>query len=237
MDSRTLERKMKFIDDYKLAKNASTGSKYDSNANVTQKNLATLQCELGKKDIIDLRRGIICSYLDKVDSTLSQQFLEDLNHHTIYCHDETSLLPYCCSISLYPFLLNGLKDLGGNSEPPKHANSFIGGLSNLLFLVAGQFAGAVAMPEFLTYFDHFIRLDYGDDYIEHLDDVIESFGNRQLTLRTKIEDWFQQLVYTLNEPASARNYQSTFTNIAYFDKYYFESIFEDFFFPDGDEPK
>lgn len=239
MDKQTLERKLKFIDEYKKAKNASTGSKVDSNANVISKNVATLQTELGKKDLIDLNRAITCVFLDKLygEGYLTEHFLNDLKNHIIYSHDETSIFPYCCSISLYPYLLNGLKDLGGTSGAPQHANSFIGGMINLVFLVAGQFAGAVAVPEFLTYFDHFLRIDYGEDYIDHLDEVVEKIGKSEFTLRHKIEDWFQQFVYSVNQPAGARNYQSPFTNIAYFDKYYFESIFKDFFFPDGDEPK
>ena len=238
MDNRTLEKKLKFIDDYKAAENASSGSKYDSNANVTQKNIATLQCELGKKDIIDVRRAIIKNYLTQdYDEKIADSYLEDLKHHNIYANDETSIMPYCASISLYPYLLNGLKELGGSSAVPKHANSFIGGLINLIFLIAGQFAGAVAVPEFLTYFDHFLRVDYGEDYVDHLDEVVEKVGEHEFTLKHKIEDWFQQFVYSVNQPAGARNYQSPFINIAYFDKYYFASIFKDFVFPDGDLPK
>jgi anaerobic ribonucleoside-triphosphate reductase len=238
MYSKEVEKKLKFINDYKNASNAATGSKFDSNANVTSKNIATEQCELGKKDIIDLRRAIVCNYLKKNNGDeMANAYLDDLKNHRIYANDETSLFPYCCSISLYPYLLNGLKDLGGSSCPPKHANSFIGGMINLVFLVASQFAGAVAMPEFLTYFDHFLRKDYGEDYINHLDTSVEVTGGNSFTLRHRIEDWFQQFVYSINQPAGARNYQSPFTNIAYFDKYYFESIFKDFVFPDGDEPK
>lgn len=233
MDQATIDRKLKFIDEYFNASNASTGSKYDSNANVTCKNLATLQCELGKKDLIDLHRAIVERYLD---ISLREQYKTDLKSHIIYANDESSLSPYCCSISLYPFVLDGLKPLGGTSGAPKHANSFIGGLINLIYVVASQFAGAVAVPEFMTYMDHFLRVDYGDDYIKHLDDTLEVWGNCRRTLRGKIEDWFQQLIHSVNEPAGARNYQSPFTNIAYFDKYYFESIFKDFIFPDGDEP-
>ena len=105
-----------------------------------------------------------------------------------------------------------------------------------MFLVAGQFAGATATPEFLTYFDYFARLDYGQDYIYHLDQPVEFLNGRTLTLKDKLEHFFAQVVYTINQPAGARGYQSLFWNIAYFDKYYFESIFKDFFFPDGDEP-
>lgn len=234
MDKQTLERKLKFIEEYKAASNAASGSQFDSNANVISKNIATLQCELGKKDLLDINRKLTTDYITKLyGEEMGEAYLDDLKHHIIYRHDETSIFPYCCSISLYPYLLNGLKGLGGSSDVPQHANSFIGGMINLLFLVASQFAGAVAIPEFLTYFDHFLRIDFGDDYIDHLDDNI----GKAVSIRHMIEDWFQQFVYSINQPAGARNYQSPFINIAYFDKYYFESIFKDFFFPDGDEPK
>ena len=237
MDSRTIERKIKFIEEYAEASNAATGSAFDSNANVTTKNIATLSAELGKKDFIDLNREIVKIYLrKKYGDELCEQFDNDLKNHIAYSHDESSLMPYCCAISLYPFLLNGLKELGGTSGPPKHCDSFIGGLTNLIFLVAGQFAGAVAVPEFLPYLDYFLRIDYGQDYITHLDETVEAFGERKATLRNKIEDLFQQFVYCVNQPAAARGYQSPFTNIAYFDEGYFKAIFKDFIFPNGDEP-
>lgn len=217
--------------------NAATGSKYDANANVTTRNIATLSTELGKEGMLKLNYSILYKYVEKkFGEKLANQLLEDEDSHIIYLHDSTSIMPYCVAISLYPFLLNGLRELGGTSGAPKHADSFIGGLINLIFLIAGQFAGAVAVPETIPYLDHFLRIDYGEDYIQHLDKVIDAFGNRQTTLRTKIEDLFQQFVYSINQPAGARGYQSPFTNIAYFDKGYFNSIFKDFIFPDGDEP-
>lgn len=56
-------------------------------------------------------------------------------------------------------------------------------------------------------------------------------------MREKLEHYFAQVVYTINQPAGARGYQSLFWNCAYFDHDYFESIFKGFVFPDGDEPK
>ncbi len=237
MDERTLNKKLKFIENYKQACNAASGSEVDANANVTTKNVATMSSELSKPDFIDVNRAITKKYLlIKYGQELCDQFDLDLKNHIIYSHDESSIMPYCVAISLYPFLLDGLKKLGGTSGPPKHSDSFIGGLTNLVFLIAGQFAGAVAVPEFLPYLDHFLRVDYGEDYITNLDETVEAFGNRRATLRNKIEDLFQQFVYCINQPAGARGYQSPFTNIAYFDKGYFNSIFKDFIFPDGDEP-
>ena len=239
MDAKVLEKKLNFIENYKNPSlNAATASKYDSNANVTVRNIATLQCELGKKDIIDVKRKIIYDYLVKdYGEELANQYLLDLKNHIIYANDETSLFPYCCSISLYPFLMNGLLELGGTSLPPQHTDSFIGGIINLIFLVVGQFSGACAIPEWLTYFDYFLRKDFGDDYVNYLDKVVIKYENREETIKNKIENWFQQFVYSINQPAGARNYQSPFINIAYFDKYYFEYIFKDFVFPDGGKPK
>lgn len=81
-----------------------------------------------------------------------------------------------------------------------------------------------------------ITQQYGDDYYKRPEDVVE-LGNRTRTIEQKVTDYFQQIVYSINQPAAARGYQSIFWNIAYFDKYYFESIFEGFYFPDGDQPK
>lgn len=223
---------IRFFDSYKHASNASTGAKYDSNANVTTKNIATMSAESIKKLGIDVQRRVAYNYINKLyGEDLANQYIKDLESHIIYTNDESTLggYPYCCSISLYPFILNGLKELGGSSGAPKHTNGYIGGLINLIFLVAGQFAGAVAVVEFIPYMDHFLRLDFGQGYTKHLDD-----NNGEL--RHRIEDWFQQFVYSINQPAGSRNYQSPFTNISYYDEYYFKSLFNGFFFPDGDEP-
>lgn len=231
-------KKLNFIENYKKAKNAASGSAYDANANVTAKNIATLQSEIIKDDMIKINRAIMDQYLTKLyGEDFAKQYVQDLDNHIIYSHDETGLAPYCVAVSMYPFLLNGLKDLGGSSLPPKHTDSFIGGVINLVFLLAGQYLGAIALPEFIPYFDHFLRIDFGDEYIKHLDEEIVIYGERKETLRDKIEDWFQQFVYSINQPAGSRNYQSPFVNLAYYDKGYFDSIFKDFVFPDMDSPK
>ena len=234
----TTEKKIEFISKYMTAKNAATGSDVDQNANVATKNIATMAAELPKKDIIALNRELMRRKLTSIyGEEMAQSYIDDLAHHIIYKHDETSIFPYCCSISLYPFLTDGLTKIGGSSTAPQHLDSFCGSFINLMFLVAGQFAGATATPEFLTYFDHFARKDYGEDYIDHLDDIVETWQSKQVTLREKIEHYFAQIVYTINQPAGARGYQSLFWNIAYFDHDYFESIYKDFVFPDWDEPK
>lgn len=237
MKNDTTLDQINFIHRYMAAKNAATGSDVDQNANVANKNIATLAAELPKKSIIALNRELMREKLTAMyGEDLANKYEEDLAHHIIYKHDETSIYPYCCSISLYPFLLDGLTKIGGSSTAPQHLDSFCGSFINLIFLVAGQFAGATATPEFLCYFDHFARKDYGPDYINHLDRVIETLCNHQVTLRERLEHYFAQIVYTINQPAGARGYQSIFWNIAYFDRDYFNAIFDNFVFPDGDTP-
>ena len=237
MKNDTTLDQINFIHRYMAAKNAATGSDVDQNANVANKNIATLAAELPKKSIIALNRELMREKLTAMyGEDLANKYEEDLAHHIIYKHDETSIYPYCCSISLYPFLLDGLTKIGGSSTAPQHLDSFCGSFINLIFLVAGQFAGATATPEFLCYFDHFARKDYGLDYINHLGRVIETLCDHQVTLRERLEHYFAQIVYTINQPAGARGYQSIFWNIAYFDRDYFNAIFDNFVFPDGDIP-
>lgn len=91
--------------------------------------------ELPKKDMIDLNRELMRQKLtEKFGPELADQYIKDLKSHIIYKHDETSIFPYCCSISLYPFVLNGLTKLSGTSGAPKHADSFCGSFINLVLL-------------------------------------------------------------------------------------------------------
>lgn len=226
-----------YIQRYRKASNAATGSKFDANANVENKNITTMMGELPKEDIIGTNRLLMYDKITEIfDNYLAQNYLEQLNKHLIYKHDETSLYPYCVSITMYPFISKGMKDIGGISEAPKNLQSFCGSFINLVFAVAAQFAGAVSTPEFLTYMDYFIRREYGDEYYKHTKKVVD-LSKRGRTLDDVITGYWQQIIYSINQPAAARNYQSVFWNIAYFDEPYFNGIFEDFVFPDGTAPK
>lgn len=231
------EKYVNFINKYKKAQNASSGSEVDSNANVDNKNIATMQGEVPKRDLIGTNRLLMINKLTEMyGEDLANMYIDELDSHKIYKHDETSLMPYCVSVTMYPFLYEGLKSIGGISGPPQHLDSFCGEFINFVFAIAAQFAGAVSTPEFLTYLDYFIRKEYGDDYYEH-PDVTVTFGKHPRTIDKVITDKFEQVVHSLNQPAAARNYQSVFWNCAYFDKYYFDGIFHDFLFPDDTEPK
>ncbi|GIM62074.1 anaerobic ribonucleoside-triphosphate reductase [Capnocytophaga canis] len=218
-----LKTKCNFIENYLTSQNAASGSLFDSNANVSNKNIATMEAELNKDINIQVNRMLVSRKIAQLfGQDLANEYIRQIEEHEIYVHDETSLKPYCVSVSMYPLLLDGLLKLGGESKAPKHLASFCGSFVNFLFSVSSQFAGAVATVEFLMYFDYFARKDYGKDYLK---------------THTKIvENEMQHVVYAINQPAAARGYQSVFWNISLYDKPYFDSMFGNFVFPDGSKP-
>lgn len=216
-----IKGKIDYIKKYANASNSADGSLVDSNANVDTKNIGILEAELYKPETIQINREIIKQKLESMFPGMGAQYIKDIESHIIYIHDETSLRPYCASITLFPFLLNGTKPLGGTSKAPKNLHSFCGSFVNLVYQVASGFAGAVATVEFLLYFDYFAKKTYGADYLT--------------TNKKDIEQSLQGVVYALNQPASARGNQSVFWNISVLDRHYFEHLFGTFHFPDGSQ--
>ena len=235
-EDREVRDRLNFLIDYCSASNPATGSKYDANANVEKKNIATLIGELPKASFIRLNRRLLTDRIREMyGKELSDRYLDLLNKHYIYKNDETSLANYCASITMYPWLLQGTLPLGGNSTPPTNLKSFCGGFVNLVFIVSSMLSGACATPEFLMYMNYFIEQEYGDDYYLRADEVVD-LSKKKRSIDKVITDCFEQIVYSINQPTGARNFQSVFWNISYYDHYYFESIFGDFIFPDGSRP-
>ena len=237
-NNKILKKNNDFTKNYILASNAATGSKYDANANVSNKNIVTLGQEIHKGENIQQNRYIMHSKIKSLYSKkLADQYIYDLEHHVIYRHDESGTpgFPYCVAITMFPFLTDGLTKLGGISVAPTDLKSYCGEFINLVYSVSSQFMGAVATPEFLMYMDYFIRKDYGDDYTDRIDEVVEK-NRKARTLGQVIDNCFQQVTHSMNMPAGNRGYQTVFWNIGYFDKPYFEGVFGDFVFPDGTKP-
>ena len=235
-EDREVRDKLKFLIDYCNAANPATGSKYDANANVENKNIATLIGELPKSNFIRLNRRLLCDRIKEMyGKELADRYIYLLEHHFIYKNDETCLANYCASITMYPWLLEGTKSIGGNSTRPTNLKSFCGGFINMVFIVSSMLSGACATPEFLMYMAYFIAQEYGEDFYKRADEVVD-LSERHRTLDKVITDCFEQVVYSINQPTGARNFQAVFWNISYYDRYYFESIFGEFHYPDGSQP-
>jgi ribonucleoside-triphosphate reductase (formate) len=235
-----VKSKEEFINKYKKSNNTADTT-IDDNSNVSSKNIGVLNNEIHKQDNIQVSRGMVMRKLKELYPDFdSKQYIKDLEHHIIYKHDESSfagaIAPYCVSCTMYPFLLNGIKGLGGLSAAPKNLRSFCGIYINMIFAISSQFAGAVATSEFFLYFDYFARKEWGGDYYLRKDDLAIVSKEGDCSIQKQIHQLFQQVVYSINQPAAARGMQSAFVNFSYFDKPFFESMFGEFYFPDGTQP-
>ncbi|MCI2083066.1 MAG: anaerobic ribonucleoside-triphosphate reductase [Bacteroidales bacterium] len=235
-EDRQIRDKLNFMLDYCDAANPASGSKFDANANVENKNIATLMGELPKQEFIRLNRKLLTDRIREMfGKEVADRYLYLLNNHFIYKNDETNLANYCASITMYPWLLNGTTTIGGNSKAPTNLKSFCGGFVNMVFIVSSMLSGACATPEFLMYMNYFIAKEYGRDYWQHAGETVD-LSLKHRTMDKVITDCFEQIVYSINQPTGARNFQAVFWNISYYDRYYFESLFGNFVFPDGSKP-
>lgn len=235
-----VDSKLAFIDKYRQSDNTANAT-IDDNSNVSSKNIGIMNVESHKEDNILVSRGMIERKLKKLYPDFdSKQYSRDLSSHIIYKHDESTfsgaIAPYCVSVTMYPFLTDGISKLGGLSASPKNLDSFCGIFANMVHAIAGQFAGAVATSEFLLYFTYFAKKEWGNDFYLRPDTPITQNTNRPLTIEKQIEQHFQQIVYTINQPIGTKGLQSVFWNVSYFDKAFFEGMFGDFYFPDGSQP-
>ena len=235
-----VDNKEAWIDQYKASSNTAN-STVDDNSNVANKNIGILNNEIHKEDNIQISRGMIVRKLRELFPDFdAKQYERDLEKHIIYKQDESgfagAVAPYCVALTMYPFLDGGIKGIGGLSAKPKNLDSYCGMLVNMIFAVSAQFAGAVACPEALLYFDYFARKEWGDDYYLHIEDIVNPRSTHPRTIHQQIHQHFQQVIYSINQPAAARGLQSAFVNFSYYDKAFFDGMFGNFVFPDFTKP-
>ena len=242
-ESRFIRERIDYMDAYtNSADNAATSSETDPNANVTQKNVANLEGEVYKSKNRIIQRQRMKDKLNELYPEIAKQYEKDLDHHIIYTHDEAStptLKQYCMAVSLYPLMLDGVGNIDGVTPgPPNDLQSFSGQITNLTFLLSSQCKGAVAFGEYFVALNYYIIQEFGPIWYEKLDEIITTgYCVQQRTIRDAIYKAFKQFIYGVNQPAGNRSYQSPFTNISYYDKTYFNSLFENFYYPDGTKPE
>lgn len=207
-----VSKKEEFIERYKQSSNTANAT-IDDNSNVSGKNIGILNAEIHKSDNVLISRAMIEKKLKELYPEFDcKNYTKDLSNHIIYKHDESgfagAIAPYCCSITMYPFLNEGIKKIGGLSAYPKNLDSFCGMYINLIFATAAQFAGAVATSEFLLYFDYFAKKEWGKNYYTTPDTIITCNSLRNKTIRNQIHQYFQQVIYSINQPAAARGMQA-----------------------------
>ena len=241
--ARFIRERLDYMDKYSQSNdNAATSSETDANANVTMKNVANLEGEVYKTTNRIIQRQRMKDKLNELYPKVAKQYEEDLEHHIIYTNDEATtpvLKPYCMAGSLYPLMLEGVGNIDGiTPTPPNDLQSFSGQITNLTFLLSSQCKGAVAFGEYFIALNYYIIKEFGSNWHNKLY-VITTTEHcvHKRNIKDCIHKAFKQFIYGINQPAGNRSYQSPFTNVSYYDKTYFESLFGEFYYPDGTKPE
>lgn len=242
-ESRLIRGRLNYMEQYSTSSsNASSSSETDANANVSMKNVANLEGEVYKATNRIIQRQRMKDKLYELYPEVAKKYEEDLNNHIIYTHDEAStpvLKPYCMAVTLYPLMVDGVGKIDGiTPSAPNDISSFSGQVTNLAFLLSSQCKGAVAFGDYFVTLNYYVVKEFGDSWYEKLDCISTSEHHIiSRTIKDSIEKGMKQFIWGVNQPAGNRSYNSPFTNVSWYDKYYFESLFGDFYYPDGSKPK
>ena len=241
--SRLIKERIDYMNRYSnSSSNASTSSETDANANVSMKNVANLEGEVYKTTNRIIQRQRMKDKLYELFPEVAKSYGEDLNNHIIYTHDEAStpvLKPYCMAVTLYPLMIEGVGNIDGiTPSAPNDISSFSGQVTNLAFLLSSQCKGAVAFGDYFMTLNYYVIKEFGEVWYEKLDCISTSEHHIiTRTIKDSIEKGMKQFIWGVNQPAGNRSYNSPFTNVSWYDKYYFESLFGEFYYPDGNKPK
>ena len=243
--ARFIRGRIDYMDDYANSNNnASTSSETDDNANVTMKNVANLEGEVYKVTNRRIHRQRLKDKINEQNpgEDLGKQYIEDLEHWIIYTNDEASspvVKPYCMAATLYPLMMEGVGKIDGvTPSEPNDIRSFSGQVTNLTFLLSASAKGAIALGDYIIALNYYVIAEFGPKWYEKLDVVITNEHSlKPMTIKRAIRKGMKHFIYGVNQPAGNRSYNSPFSNISYYDKTYFKSIFEDFYYPDGTQPE
>lgn len=242
-EARFIRERIDYMDKYSNSSdNAAISSETDANANVTMKNVANLEGEVYKTTNRLIQRQRMKNELQKLYPEVAEQYEKDLNHHIIYTHDEASVPTtkfYCQAVSLYPLMTEGVGNVDGvTPSAPNDLQSFSGQITNLAFLLSSQCKGAVAFGEYFIALNYYAVMEFGPKWYEKLDCATSTDHCLiRRTVKDNILKAFKQFVWGVNQAAGNRGYQSPFTNISYYDQTYFNSLFKEFYYPDGTKPE
>ena len=244
--ARFIRERIDYMDKYaNTDTNASTASETDANANVTMKNVANLEGEVYKVTNRRIQRQRMKDKLNELypdDNDLGKQYIKDLENWIIYTHDEASspvLKPYCMAASLYPLMAEGVGKIDGvTPSAPNDIQSFSGQVTNLTFLLSANAKGAIALGDYFIALNYYVVAEFGTEWYKKLDVITTTEHTlKPMTIKRAIRKGMKQFIYGVNQPAGNRSYNSPFSNVSYYDKTYFNSIFEDFYYPDGTQPE
>lgn len=195
----------------------------DSNANASNKDIASFRSEKGKSiDKAIAANKIFYEIKKKYGLKTAKEWLETEYTGGFYLHDfpSTTYVPYCYAYDLGRLAREGLFFLNNyNSKPPKHLSTFIDDVIEFISFMSNRSSGAVGIPNILVWTYYFWKKDCETGFIINNPDYY-------------VRQSFQKLIYRLNQPFM-RIDQSAFVNVSIFDREYYEALFGGLEFPDG----
>ena len=217
-----------FIDNFIDKTNNVADASIDSNANVSHKDIVSLEREMPKTHSKLLAFNKIYYDMQKLFGfNTANEWLRREWMGYLYMHDapSTSFRHYCYAHDLKDLAEKGLYFISGqNPCPAKHLTTFVDFVKEFVSFACNRSSGAVGLPNVIPYFYYFWRKDCESDYLG-----IKSSGSEEKYAKQN----FQRFVYAVNQPYVRDGSQSAFTNTSVFDHPYFEALFGGAIFPDG----
>lgn len=212
-----------FIDAF-IDKNKNTAdASIDANANISHKDVTTLENEMMKPHLKLLAYNkIFCEIKKQYGLRLAKKWAEDEWSGAFYLHDfySTTLKSYCFAYDLKPIVERGLFFVNNfNAQPPQHLVTYTDFVGEAVSWLSNRTSGAVGLPNFLLYSFYFWKKDIESGYFVKSPEYYR-------------DQEFQRIIYKLNQPY-LRVIQSAFTNFSIFDKSYYDALFGGVIFPDG----
>lgn len=195
----------------------------DSNANASNKDIASFRSEKGKSiDKAIAANKIFYEIKKKYGLKTAKEWLKTEYTGGFYLHDfpSSTYVPYCYAYDLSRLAKEGLFFLNNyNANPPKHLTTFIDDVIEFISFMSNRSSGAVGLPNILVWTYYFWKRDCENGYV---------INNPNYYIR----QCFQKLIYRLNQPFM-RIDQSAFVNVSIFDREYYVALFGGLKFPDG----
>lgn len=198
-----------------------------------------------------ISRGIKYQYdnatITDVQKVENSSFLDLCNYiydvttesHTLMCNN--LWVHNCGAYTLYPLMNEGVGNIDGvTPSPPNDIQSFSGQVTNLVFALSAQSKGAVALSDYFVTLNYYVIQEFGTNYWQKLDTIIcnsHVLNWQKRTIKREIRKGMKQFIYGINQPQGNRGFQSPFSNLSIFDKFYFESLFGDYCYPDNTKPQ
>ena len=215
-----------FIDNF-IDKQTVADASIDGNANVSHKDIVTLEREMSKPHAKVLAFNKIYYEIQKkfgyqdANKWLTMEWVGDL-----YMHDanSSSFRSYCFAYDLKDLAEKGLYFIGDrDSKPAKHLITFVDFVKEFVSYASNRTSGAVGLPNLIPYMFYFWKKDVDSGYL----------GINDANKKQYAEQNFQRFIYAVNQPYCRDGSQSAFTNTSVFDHPYFEALFGGAEFPDG----